>query len=484
MDSHAIKNILNFLSRVGLAFSGFLLIPLFAGICFDEPYTPFLYFVTVFFLFHLLLFWLLRRHEAALTLKEGILSVNFVWILLGIGGAIPMLLYTQATPAQAFFESISGFTTTGATIFGSLESLPKMILMLRSVMHWIGGMGIIILSIGLFSLISPSGTLTLFKAEATGIRMEKLTPKIRDTALRLWGIYMFLTLLDMLLLYTEGMPLFDALNHAMSTISTGGFSTKDASLGFYADNSAILWTTTLFMLLSGINFLAHLRFLSRGSSVYDSDETRWYLLIFLLLSVALGLYLYLHDAPSLYYAMTHAFFTIASVLTTTGFVSTDYEVWGQGAIVFIIIAMMIGGSAGSTAGGVKVVRWIIVVRSVIREVKHVFHPDALLPLLVDREIIQNRVLLSTFAVVTLFVLTAIFTTLYLYAGGYDILTSLSTAFACVGNIGPGFGMTGPSHYYGFFETSDLMVLSTVMIAGRLEFFTLLLLLSKSFWKKF
>ena len=233
-------------------------------------------------------------------------------------------------------------------------------------MHWIGGMGIIILSIGLFSLISPSGTLTLFKTEATGIRMEKLTPKIKDTALRLWGIYMALTLLDMALLYAEGMPLFDALNHAMSTISTGGFSTKDTSLAYYADNGAILWTTTLFMLLSGINFLAHLRLLSRGTVAYDADETRWYLLIFLLLSTLLGLYLYRHDTPSLYYAMTHAFFTVASVLTTTGFVSTDYELWGQGAMVFIIIAMMIGGSAGSTAGGVKVIRWVIVVRSVIR----------------------------------------------------------------------------------------------------------------------
>lgn len=483
MDSRSVKNILKFLSNIGLAFSAFLLIPLGIGILFHEHFEPFLIFLLLFFSANLSLFFLLRQHEASLSIKEGILSVNIVWVMLGIGGSIPFLLYTHATVAQAFFESISGFTTTGATVFGDVEALPKMILTLRSLMHWIGGMGIIILGIGLFALINPSGSLALFKAEATGIKMEKFTPKIRDTALRLWGIYVLLTFLDTALLRLEGMSLFDAFNHAMSTISTGGFSTRNDSLGFYTDNYWILWTTTLFMLLSGINFLAHLKLIYRDTGGYTTTETIWYLRMFVLLAAALTLYLLKEDVP-VFDAATHAFFTIASIMTTTGFASVDYGVWGHSAIVLVLAAMIVSGSAGSTAGGVKVIRWVVVMRSIIREVKMIFHPDALMPLFVDRAVIQNRVLLSAYGVTALFALTTVAAALYLFAAGYDALTSMSTALACVGNIGPGFGLSGPAQNYGGFDSMDLGVLSGVMIAGRLEFFTILLLFSKSFWKRF
>jgi len=274
VDTQSLTRIIKFVAYVGLAFSLFLLFPLAVGIWYGEAYLPFLIFALLFFLVNFLLFASTRRYAFSLSLKEGILSVNIVWILLGIGGTLPLLLYTDATIPQAFFEAVSGFTTTGATVFGDVESLPKTVLAFRSTMHWVGGMGIIILGVGLFPLINPNGSLTMFRAEATGIKMEKLTPKIADTAVRLWGIYVALTLIDALLLWLEGMLPFDAINHAMSTVSTGGFSTKNASFGFYSDNSLILWTTTFFMLIGGINFLAHLKWVHRESSGYRCEEVR------------------------------------------------------------------------------------------------------------------------------------------------------------------------------------------------------------------
>jgi trk system potassium uptake protein len=486
MDIQSLKNILKLLSHIGLAVGALMLIPVITGIIYGEAYLPFLDFVVIFSIFNGLLFLMMIRHNYRLNLKEGILAVNLVWVLLGIAGAIPLLLYTQVTPAQAFFEAISGFTTTGATVYADVETLPQMILILRSLMHWIGGMGIIVLGIGLFHLINPNGSLSLFKAEASGIKLEKLTPKIKNTALSLWGIYMLLTLLDALLLYTEGMNLFDALNHAMSTISTGGFSTKNASLAYWTDNSWILWTTTFFMIVSGINFLAHLKMLNGDMGAYEGEETRWYVMIFIALSLLLTLVILLHHNGKMDFdtVITHAAFTIASIVTTTGFASYNYELWGQDAIVVIIVAMLIGGSAGSTAGGIKVIRWIILLRSIIRETKQIFHPDALMPLFVDHNTLTDRVVLSVYAVVTLFVMTLAVTTMYLFVVGYDAMTSFSTALACVGNIGPGFALSGPTQNYSTFHSMDLMVLSGVMIAGRLEFFTLFLLLSRGFWKKF
>lgn len=484
MDTQSLTRIIKFVAYVGLAFSLFLLFPLAVGIWYDEAYLPFLIFSLLFFLVNFLLFASTRRHAFSLSLKEGILSVNIVWILLGIGGMLPLLLYTDATVPQAFFEAVSGFTTTGATVFGDVESLPKTVLAFRSTMHWVGGMGIIVLGVGLFPLINPNGSLTMFRAEATGIKMEKLTPKIADTAVRLWGIYVALTLTDALLLWLEGMTPFDAINHAMSTVSTGGFSTKNASFGFYSDNSWILWTTTLFMLIGGINFLAHLKWLHGERSGYRCEEVRWYLRMFIFLSAALGYYLFFYEDTAAFSALTHAAFNVASLMTTTGFATVDYDGWRHDAVALIIIAMMVSGNAGSTAGGIKVIRWVIMFRALIREVKQTFHPEALMPLVVDRTVFQNRVLFSTFGVVALFALTTLAAALYLYGSGYDALTSFSTALACAGNIGPGLGLTGPTQNYGFFSGTDLMLLSGVMIAGRLEFVTILLLLSRSFWKRF
>jgi len=484
MDLHALKNIFKFLSIIGMALSLFLFSAIVVGWIYGEQMRVFLWFVILLFSVNGVIFGWLRTHRMRLTVKEGILSVNAVWILLGLSGAVPLMLYTPVDGIDALFEAVSGFTTTGATIYSDIESLPKSILYLRSLMHWLGGMGIIVLGVGLFSLINPSGSMALFKAESTGIRMEKLTPKVKDTALRLWGIYVLFTLVDMVALKMAGMGWFDAINHAFSTISTGGFSTKNASLGYF-ESPWIVWITTCFMILSGINFLAHLKLFSTGTfSGYRREEVRLYLLLFVVLSAVLSLTDMVADADSCMHAVTHSFFTIASVMTTTGFATLDYDRWGHVAIAVIFAAMLLGGNAGSTAGGVKIIRYIVLFKNMILQFTRTLHPGAVVSVFIDRQKISSHIISSTTGFIFLFILTNMVVSLYLFGRGYDALTSVSTALATVGNIGPGFALTGPAQNYAFFGQWDKMVLICAMIVGRLEFYTTFLLFSRHFWRKF
>jgi len=484
VDLLSLKNISKLLSLLGIFISLFFLIPIAGGVIYGENIGDFLLFDLAFFFANLLLFLSLRKHTMSVRIKDAILAVNLIWILLGIAGSIPLILYTPISFADGFFEAISGFTTTGATIYSDIESLPKHILLLRSLMHWLGGIGIIVLGVGLFSLINPTGSMALFKAEATGGKLEKMTPKIRDTAVKIWGVYLVLTILDMLLLMMEGMSFFDALNHAFSTISTGGFSTKNNSMAFWGDNAMILWTTTLFMMLSGINFLAHLRLFNGDSSGYRKEEVRWYFGIFLLLGLLLTVDHILISGDNLLHSATNAFFTIASVMTTTGFASLDYEQWGSAAIALIFLAMLVGGNAGSTAGGFKVSRLVVLGKNINLQVRKLLHPKAITSLYLD----GNRITYDVLGVITgfafLFVLTNMAVTVYLFARGYDVMTSISAAVATVGNIGPGFSQIGPVNNYGFFSSMDKIVLSAAMILGRLEFYTVVIVFFRTFWKRF
>ena len=478
------KSIFRFLSQIGMVLGAFFTADLLVAWIYGENDEPITFFVVGFILLNLLIFLALRRHPMRLGIRESILSVNLLWILLGVAGGIPLLLYTDVSPASAFFEAISGFTTTGATVYTEIEKLPHLILFHRSLMHWIGGMGIIVLGVGLLSMINPSGSLSLFRAESTGIQIEKLRPKIRETALSLWGIYLALTLVDMFLLKWAGMGWFDAINHAFSTLSTGGFSTKNASMGYWQDNAAILWITTVFMMLAGINFLAHLRMFHRDVSGYRSEEVRWYLALFLVISLTLSL---THESlgyDTLWHAATHSFFTVASVMTTTGFASIDYGLWSHAAIALIFMAMFIGGNAGSTAGGVKVIRYVVIFKTLFAELKRILHPRAAISVFVDGRRVHEAVIAATFGFFLLYIFTNILLALYIYAMGYDAMTSLSGALAIVGNIGPGFAKVGPAENFAFFSDTDKIVLSIGMIIGRLECYTVYLLLTASFWKRF
>jgi len=484
MDRKSLINILKFLSLVGLIIETMFGMALAVAKLYNENAGYFFeYWILSIFIFGLILL-IFRKHKMKLTIKESILSVNLVWIMGGILGAIPLMFLTHVSFIDGFFESVSGFTTTGATIYSDITNLPKSALMLRSVMHWIGGMGIIVLSIGLLSLINPTASLALFKSEATGISPEKITPKLKQTAMKLWQVYIFITLIDMVLLKIEGMNWFDSINHAFATISTGGFSTKSESVGYWIHNPWILWTTTIFMLLSGINFIAHIKAIKGDFSGYKNEETKWYIGMFVVLSLALTLIHYFQSNDSFFYDATNAFFTISSILTTTGFATIDYSQWGQAAISVIFIAMLLGGEAGSTAGGPKIIRYVVMFKNLKFQIKKFLYPNAIFSVKIDNKPISMNTINSVGAFFFLYILTNTIITLYLYASGYDTMTSISAAIACVGNIGPGFGHVGPVDNFAFFTPIQKFVLAIGMIIGRLEFFTILIILSRDFWKRF
>ncbi|MEN4053115.1 potassium transporter TrkG [Sulfurimonas sp. NWX79] len=477
------KNIFKILSLIGITVSVIFLLDIAVGVIYKEHFEKFLLYDGLFFVINLFVWLLLKNHELNLKIKESILVVNLLWILLGVAGAIPLVLYTDVSLASAFFEAVSGFTTTGATVFNDIESLPHIILFHRSLMHWLGGLGVIVLGVGLLSVINPTGSLSLFKAESTGVQLEKLTPKIKDTALSLWVVYFVLTITDMLLLKFFGMDWFDAINHAFSTISTGGFSTKNSSLGYFTDDG-IVWVTTVFMMLSGINFLAHLKMYHKDLSGYRSEEVRWYFLIFLALSLALTVVHIDISRDTFYDALKHSSFTIASVITTTGFATIDYGSWSHLAIAIIFIGLLMGGNAGSTAGGIKIIRHVIIFKTLSSEMKRILHPNTIISVFVDGVKQKERILSSTFGFFTLFMMTVAIVTIYIYARGYDAMSAISGAFALVGNVGPGFSLVGPSDNFAFFSDFDKLFFSFAMIVGRLECYTVFVLLSSAFWKKF
>jgi len=477
------RNIIKVLSLINLTLATIFLFDALVAYLYNEDYIHFLLYDILFFVINLIVWLWYKNHRLTLKIRGSIMSVNILWILFGLIGAIPLYSYSDISFASAFFEAISGFTTTGATIYTDIESLPHIVLFHRSLMHWLGGMGVIVLSVGLLSMINPTGSLSLFKAEATGVQLEKMTPKIRDTALILWGIYSLLTIVDMLLLKFFGMSWFDALNHAFSTISTGGFSTKNNSLGYYHSNG-IIWTTTIFMILSGINFLAHLRFFHGDLSGYKNEEVKWYLIIFLVLSMILTIIHVDVGHASLYDSAKHSFFSIASVLTTTGFATIDYSMWSHLSIATIFMAMFIGGNAGSTAGGIKVIRLVIIFKALFSEFKQIIHPHTIVSVFVDKTKQSDRVMRSITGFFILYMITILLVMLYIYVQGFDIMTAISGALATVGNIGPGFSQVGPAENFSFFSDVDKIVLSIAMIIGRLECYTVYILLSLAFWKRF
>ncbi len=478
------KNLVKFLAQIGVVLGIFFFIPIFTGFFYKEEIERFLWFDLGFLAINGVILLSLRPFKVEMGIKEGILAVNLVWFLLGVVGGVGLYLGSPIGVVDAFFEAVSGFTTTGATIYNDLESLPHWVLMLRSLMHWLGGMGIIVLGVGLLSILNPTGSLTLFKSESTGVTLEKLTPKIKDTAKSLWKIYLFFTFFNILLLYLGGMGVFDAINHAFSTISTGGFSTKNQSLGYWGDNLYILWVTTFFMVISGVNFIAHLKALRGDFTGYLSEEVKVYLKLFLFLSLALTLTHLILSAEPFLSTLTHSFFTIASILTTTGFASTNYSLWSNLALAFIFVPMFIGGNAGSTAGGVKIIRYLVLFKTLAVQLKQLLHPNAVIDVFIDRKRLSTKVIFSVGGFFVLYITSVLVLGFYLFARGYDFLTSFSASIAIIGNIGPGFGHVGPADNFSIFSSVDKLVLALFMVIGRLEFYTFFLLFTKEFYKRF
>ncbi len=442
-----------------------------------------------------ILMFLTRNHRKEVEKREGYIIVTFGWIFMALAGTLPYII-SGAIPSftNAFFETMSGYTTTGASILSDIEAVPNGILLWRSVTHWIGGMGIIVLAIAILPLLGIGG-MQLFAAEAPGPSSDKLHPRITDTAKRLWLIYFGYTLLETILLKIAGMSFFDAINHSMATLSTGGFSTKNASVAYWNNQPIIQWIIIVFMFLAGSNFvLSYFGFKLKFSKIFKDEEFRLYAIFVVSLSLIAALFIYFQADvtissiahPQVWGAwessLRHATFQVLTVITTTGFVSADYTLWTPLLTIFFFGLMFLGGCAGSTAGGIKVMRHLIMIKNGVLEFKRTLHPRAILPVRYNNKAVPQSIVFNILGFFILYMLTFIVGTLVFSLLGLDFSTALGGAASTLGNVGPALGDLGPVDNYGYLPDGAKWWSSFLMLVGRLELFTVLILLTPFFWR--
>jgi trk system potassium uptake protein len=430
------------------------------------------------------IFWYLTRKSAkdAVHKREGFLVVSLAWVVISLFGTLPFLISGEITSfTNAFFETISGFTTTGATILGDVEVLPKSIHFWRSMTHWIGGMGIIVLSIAVMPFLGV-GAMQLYTAEMPGVNKDKLHPRITDTAKRLWAIYVILTFVQVILLLLGKMPLLDSICHAFGTMGTGGFSTKNSSIGGYSPY--IQYVVIVFMFLAGMNFTLHyFSFTGKFKLVWRNEEFRKYLLLILGFTFFIAVLLSLKAGINGEKAFRDSLFQVVSIVTTTGYVTSDYVVWPGAIWFFIFLLMFVGGMAGSTGGGVKVVRQILLFKNAGKELKRAIHPQGIIPVRLDRQAVAQDTIFKVMAFFQLYILIFIAGVMGLSFLGIDFITAVGASISALGNIGPGLGQVGPVGNYGYMPDAGKWLLTILMLLGRLELFTVLILFSRSFWKR-
>ena len=436
-----------------------------------------------------------REHTKELGKREGYIVVTFGWVFMSFSGTLPYI-FSGAIPdfTNAFFETISGYTTTGASVVDNIEGMPHGILLWRSLTHWIGGMGIIVLAIAILPLLGIGG-MQLFAAEAPGPSADKLHPRITDTAKRLWLIYVGYTVAQTILLKLAGMNFFDAMNHALSTLSTGGFSTKNASVAYWNDNPLIQWIIILFMFLAGANFvLSYFAFKGRIQKVLQDEEFKYYTLFTVSFTTIAALIIYFQADPSISSidhpmvwgeaesAVRHAIFQVLAVITTTGFVSADYTMWTPFLTVMFFGLMFSGGSAGSTSGGIKVVRHMITIKNGLMEFKRPLHPNAILPVRYNKRAVTREIVFTILGFFILYMLSFIIGALVLGAMGLDFETAIGGAATSLGNVGPGLGQLSPVNNFNSLPNPAKWWCSFLMLIGRLELFTVLILFTPYFWR--
>ena len=437
--------------------------------------------VTTWILFFIV-YLITKKIPVKLTIKSTFVIVASAWISCSIFGSIPFMLSGFfPTVTDAFFESVSGFTTTGATILNDVEILPRSLNLWRCQTHWLGGMGIVALTVALFPLLGVGG-FQLIKAETTGPEKGKVTPKITTTAKVLWLIYVFLTVIQCVLLKIAGMDFIDALSHAFSTLGSGGFSTKNLSIGFY-NSAAIDCICTVFMFLAGVNFtMFFYLFKGKLNEIKKNSEFRAYAIIVSSFILAITLFT-LNSYKSFFTALRYASFQVASIISTTGFSTFDYTLWVPAAQFFIFVLFFIGGSSGSTGGGIKIIRWVVLFKQVNNETKRMLHPHGIFNIRLNNRPGRNDIVFNVAAFITVYLALVFATTLAGCAANLDVFTSFSASLSMVGNIGPAFGKLGPSFNYSFLPAALKWWYSFAMLAGRLELYTMLFFFFPSYWKK-
>jgi len=427
------------------------------------------------------LFFSFSKQDQNIRKREGYLIVALSWLFMVGFGMLPYVLSQQINGfSDALFETMSGFTTTGASILTDVESMPKGLLFWRSMTQWIGGLGIIVLTVAIFPLLGIGG-IELFVAESPGPTSDKVHPRISETAKRLWYIYVGLTLLVTLLFWVGGMTFFDAINHALTTMATGGFSTKNASMAYY-DSAFIQYVAIVFMFLAGTNFtVIYFGLMGIFWRVLHSDEFKIYGLALLAISEVLEFPVTEVETNS-ELAFRNSLFQVVSIVTTTGFVTDDYTRYNEGVTFICFMMLFLGCSAGSTSGGIKFVRHLTFIKNSWLEFKRLVHPRAVVPLIINGDRVSGRIITHIMNFLLIYLLTFVLGSLALSLMGYDLPTSLGAVATSLGNVGPGIGLVGPVDNFAFFSPAAKIFLSFIMLLGRLELFTILILFTPFFWR--
>jgi len=480
-----IRLVLNLAGIVLVFSSGFMLFPLLFSLYKGEDASA-LVVSLVLTLFSGLLLYFVNRSQRNVELKhrDGFAVVTISWLIMSLFGSFPYIFSGVAVSfTDAYFESMAGLTTTGASVFRDIEGLPGGILLWRSLTQWIGGMGIIVLSIAILPMLGVGG-MQLFKAEVPDIGVEKIRPRILDIAKSLWYIYAGLTLTLALLLMLGGMSLFDAACHSFTTMATGGFSTKNESIAFF-QSAYIDFIITLFMLLAGVNFSLHFYALrGKFSKFTSSTEFRFYCLVVMLSSIVVTFSLILSgNYSSVSEALRYATFQVASIMTTTGYATADYEMWPFFTQMLLICLMLFGGMVGSTGGGMKQVRILLIFKQAYRELYHLIHPHAVSALKLDGKSLPKETIGGIWGYLFLFILISVFASLCMTMMGVDLVTSVTTVISAMSNVGPALGEAGPSNNYSAIPDPGKWVLILCMLIGRLEIYTVIVLFVPHFWRK-
>lgn len=415
--------------------------------------------------------------------REGYLIVTLVWVVFSLFGLLPFWL-SRAIPSftDAFFETMSGFTTTGSSILNDIEALPHGLLFWRSLIQWLGGMGIIVLSLAILPVLGVGG-MQMFVAEVPGPTKDKLHPRITETAKRLYGIYVLFTFVEALLLFFGGMTPFDAICHSFTTMATGGYSTKQASMAYWS-SPYLQYVVVCFMFIAGANFtLSYNALHGRLRKVIENEEFRFYLGFVLVISVIVGGVLYYTDASmGIEKAWRDGVFQVVSIITTTGYATADYLMWVPFLSIVVFLLMFLGGSAGSTGGGIKIVRIVLLMKNSLYELKRLVHPNAVIPVRYNTRAVGQGIVTNVLAFIVIYMMIVGVSMIIMSIMGFDLNTALGAVATSIGNIGPGLGDVGPALNFYYVPGFGKWFLSFLMLIGRLELFTVILLFSPYFWK--
>ena len=414
--------------------------------------------------------------------REGFVVAAASWIVMSVFGALPYYL-TKSIPGfiNCYFETVSGFTTTGATMLPEIEHLDNAILFWRCFTHWIGGMGILVFMLAIMPL-SDDRTMHLMRAEAPGPLVSKLVPRVKSTAKILYIIYVVLTILEIIMLFAGGMPLFDSIIHGISTAGTGGFSNKNASIAAY-NSRYFEYVITIFMLLFSVNFnLFYLMLMKDFKNVWRNEELRTFVFIVVIATLLITFNIHKYY-PTLESAFRHAIFQVAAIMSTTGFVTANFDLWPEFSKTILFCLLFLGACGGSTAGGIKISRFIILTKLVLREVKHIVHPRSVNLIKLDGYKIESDVTRSVASFIILYIFILLGSFVLISLNGFDFATNMTAVTTCLSNVGPGLNMAGPTESMVFFSPFSKLLLCMDMLLGRLEIFPILMLFTPSIWRK-